>query len=107
MHHRGHRRKRMEHAAHRLGAPLLVDRVPDALVVLDESFPVMAGGMMRRVPAMIAEVVNDHVVAIEQPPPERKVAVDRKPVAMTEHKARAARDAMAAQPDNRAILHDC
>jgi len=51
---------------------------------------------MRRVPAMIAEVINDHVVAIEQPPPERKVAVDRKPIAMTEHQARSAGDAMAA-----------
>src|SRR6267143_2713723 len=96
----------MEHAGHRLGAPSLADRMPDAFVVDDESFPMMVRGMMRLVLAMIAEVVNDHVVAIEQPPPERKVAVDRKPVAMTEHQARAARDAMAAQPDNRAILHD-
>ena len=61
---------------------------------------------MQRVLAVIAEVVDDHVVAIEQPSPERKVAVDRKPVAMTEHQARSAGDPVTAHPDNRAVVHD-
>ena len=61
---------------------------------------------MRRVLAVIAEVVNDHVVAIEQPSPERKVAVDRKRVAVAQHQARSAGDPMTAHPDNRAIVHD-
>jgi hypothetical protein len=72
----------MEHPSHRLGAPLLADSVPDAFVVLDKSFPLMMRGVMRRIVAVIAKVINDHVVAIEQRSPERKVAIDGERVAM-------------------------
>jgi len=105
MHHRSHGRDRMEYAGRRLGAPSLADRVPYTLVVLDESFPVVMGRMMRRILAVIAKVVNDDVVAIEKLSPERKIAIYREPVAVAQHQARRFRPPMTAHAKDGALLH--
>jgi len=70
MHNRGYRRKGMEDPGCRLCTPLIPDRSPDALVIPDEISPVMVNRMMRWVLAVIAEIVKDKVVSIEQQPPE-------------------------------------
>ena len=53
---------------------------------------VVTRAAVQRILAVIAHVEENQVVAIAQQIPERKVGVDREPVAVAEHEARARRD---------------
>ena len=65
----------------------------------------MAFGGVQRVVAVIAEVEDDHFVARAQRSPEWKVAVDREPVAVTQHEARRAGNTVLANVNRRAVVH--
>src|ERR1700678_458435 len=95
----------MKQAGGRLRAELAIDRVPDHVQVSDEVIPSVPFGRMKRVVPVIAEVEDDYFVTIAQRSPERKVAVDREPVAMTEHEPRRAGDAVLANVNRRAVVH--
>ncbi len=71
----------------------------------DEMRHVVARFAMQRIFAVIAHIEQDQVVAIAQQIPERKVCVDRESVAVAEHEARAGGIAMAADADDRAVVH--
>jgi hypothetical protein len=62
--------------------------------------------MMRRILAVVAKIVNDKIVSIEQRPPEWKIAVDCEPIAMAQHQTRALRSAVPAQTDDGPVIHD-
>ena len=87
------------------GAELAIDRVPDHVQVVDEILPRVTFGAVQRVVAVIAEVEDDDFVAIAQWSPEWEVAVDREAVAVTQHEARRAGDAVLANVDGRAVVH--
>src|SRR5713226_6805740 len=104
--HRGrHSRERMKQPRRSLGAKLTIYRMPDYVHVFDKIRPGMTLGSMQRVMPMIAKVEDDDFVAIAKRSPKWKVAIDREPVAMTEHQPRRARETMLADVDNRAVVH--
>src|SRR5208283_4373385 len=67
--------------------------------------PRMPFDRVQRVVPVIAEVKKNHFVALAQRSPERKVAVNRETVAVAEHEARRAGDAVLANVDGRAVGH--
>src|SRR5258705_9118890 len=105
MHRGGHARERMKQPRRALGAKLAIYRVPDHVHIFDKICPDMTLGSMQRVMPMIAKVEDDDFVPIAKRSPERKVAVDREPVAMTEHESWRAREAVLADVDDRAVVH--
>ena len=105
MHRSGDARQRMEQSGGRLRAELAIDRMPDDVHVGDEVLPRMSFGAVQRIVPVIAEVEDDHFVALAQRSPEWKVAVDREPVAVTEHEPRRAGDAVLANVNRRAVVH--
>mgnify|MGYP003402768097 CR=1 FL=1 len=102
---RCHRRQRM----HRGNRPRRTEMRPDALKHLldigEEILPHMPLLGMQRVLAVIAHVERNEIVGLGERQPERRIGVDRKPVAVTEYDPRRARPSIAAQTDNGAILH--
>src|SRR5690348_13103529 len=54
---------------------------------------------------MIAEINQDQLISFLQPTPEGQVAVDRKPVAVTQRQPRAGGIAMLPKADDGAIVH--
>ena len=95
----------MEQPGGRLRAKLAIDRVPHDVHIRDEVVPCMPVGAMQRVVAVIAEIEEDDFVALAQRSPERKVAIDREPVAVAEHQARRAGIAVLANVNGRAVVH--
>ena len=91
--------------AARLHAKLAIDRMPNHIHIRDEVLPGVAFGGVQRVMAVIAEVEDDHFVARTQRSPEWKVAIDREPVAMTQHEARRAGNTVLANVNRRAVVH--
>src|SRR5712692_901990 len=105
MHRSRHARQRMKQPRRALCAKLTIYRVPDRIHIRDEVIPAVTIGPMKRVMSMIAEVEDDYFVTIAKRPPERKVAVNREPVAMTQDQARRADEAVLADVDDRAVVH--
>src|SRR5208282_1386289 len=105
MHRSRDARQRMKQPGGRLGAKLAINRVPDRVHIGDEVLPRMPFGGMQRVMPVVAEIEDDHFVTLAQRSPEWKITVDRKPVAVTEHKARRAGETVLANMDCCAVLH--
>ena len=72
----------MENADAGLRPKLLVDRSQDAVQIGDEHRDVVLTDRPERVPAVVADVVEDQVELVNQERPERIVQVDRHAIAM-------------------------
>ena len=83
MHRSRDARQRMKKPGGRLRAKLAIDRVPDHVQVGNKVLPRVPLGGVQRIVTVGAEIEDDHLVALAQRAPERKVAVDREPVAVT------------------------
>ena len=100
-----HRRDRVEHADRRLRAETVRDEADQPVHVGDEGGNVVAVRVVARVAAVIALVVDREIVAVGQQTPERVIGIDGEPVAVRHHQPGPVRVAVAAHPDDGAVVH--
>ena len=55
--------------------------------------------------AMIPLVIDDQIITVGQLPPERKIGINGKPIAMAKNQPPPVRVAMPAKPDDGAVHH--
>src|SRR6187431_1073062 len=95
----------MKHTRGATPAKRLLDRESHDFHVLGHLHHGMVGKVVARVPAVIALIVDDQVEVRKQLPPERKIGIACKSVAVSEDDARTATVSVTADVNHGAVRH--